>query len=205
LAPPTAIGRREGPGEGEARPGRRPDARARGGEPGGGTAPVGGPAVRARKLYPYGVSQSRLRQTARALGVPLVLTDLVDEADAVLTLKSYYRKRPVAISDAELRGVPVYVLRSNTSTQIEHALVDLFGLSADDAAFDSAVQEAEEAIHSVLNGERSMVELSPQSSSVRRWQHDMARQANLLSLSQGREPNRRVRVYRNVGPGERQP
>jgi stage III sporulation protein AA len=164
------------------------------------------PAVRTRKLYPYGVSQSRLRQTARALGVPLVLTDLVEEADAVLTLKTYYRKRPVAISDAELRGVPVYVLRSNTSTQIEYALVDLFGLSEGDAAFDHAVQEAEEAIHTVLNGERTMVELAPQASAIRRWQHDMARQANLLSLSQGREPNRRVRIYRNVSDnGGREP
>lgn len=158
----------------------------------------GDAGARSRKVYPYGVSQSRLRQSGKALGVPLILTDTLDEADAVLTLKSYYRKRPVAISDAELRGVPVYVLRSNTGTQIEHALVDLFGLSAAEQSFDEAVLEAEAAVRSILHGERDMVELAPQTSTVRRWQHDLARQANLLSLSHGREPNRKVRIYRNV-------
>jgi stage III sporulation protein AA len=166
------------------------------------------PATKAKRMYPYGVSQSRLRQTAKALGVPLIITDTLEEADAVLTLKSYYRKRPVAISDAELRGVPVYVLRSNTGTQIEHALVDLFGLAGGDRAVDDAMQEAEDAIHQILNGERPMVELTPQVSTVRRWQHDLARQADLYSLSQGKEPNRRVRIYRggaggaDWGPGE---
>jgi stage III sporulation protein SpoIIIAA len=166
------------------------------------------PATKAKRMYPYGVSQSRLRQTAKALGVPLIITETLEDADAVLTLKSYYRKRPVAISDAELRGVPVYVLRSNTGTQIEHALVDLFGLAGGDRAVDDAMQEAEDAIHQILNGTRPMVELTPQVSTVRRWQHDLARQADLYSLSQGKEPNRRVRIYRggaagaDWGPGE---
>jgi stage III sporulation protein AA len=188
-----ALSRRDGQGHRDGR--LRPAPRE-------GRGQAGDSAPRAKKLYPYGVSQSRLRQTAKAIGVPLVLTDALDDADAVLTLKSYYRKRPVAISDAELRGVPVYVLRSNTSTQIEHALVDLFGLvQAADPALDQAMAEAEGAILRILSGERSMVELAPQASPVRRWQHDLARQANLLSLSQGKEPHRRVRIYRGSGDG----
>ncbi len=197
--PAVAAGRQRpaGPAPGRRRRGRRRPARAPA-RPG--QRPAHGElGTRSRKVYPYGVSQSRLRQSGKALGVPLILTDTLDEADAVLTLKSYYRKRPVVITDAELRGMPVYVLRSNTCTQIEHALVDLFGLSAAEQSMDDAMQEAEEAIHSVLNGERDMVELAPQASPVRRWQHDLARQAKLLSLSHGREPNRRVRIYRNVG------
>ena len=47
----------------------------------------------------------------------------------------------------------------------------------------------------MLNGER-WVELPPAASSVRRLQHQMARQANLLSHSYGKEPNRRVRIFR---------
>jgi hypothetical protein len=39
---------------------------------------------------------------------------------------------------------------------------------------------------------------SPQSATVRRLQHDLARQANLYSLSHGKEPNRRVRIYRGT-------
>jgi hypothetical protein len=128
----------------------------------------------------------------------MIITDDVDEADALLTLKSYYRKRPVVISDAETRGIPIYVLRSNTSTQIEHALVDLFGLAngADEA--ESAEQQTSSAIREILDGGRDMVELGPQPATVRRRQHEMAREANLLSLSRGKEPRRRVRIYRNV-------
>jgi stage III sporulation protein SpoIIIAA len=147
-------------------------------------------------LFPYGVSQNRLRQSAKSLSLPLILTDDLTEADALMTLKSYYRKRPIVITDAEARQIPIYVLRSNTYTQIENALVDMFGLSLEMDEYDTAMQEAREAVQQVLNHSRPMVELSPRSASIRRQQHDMARQANLLSLSRGKEPHRRVRIYR---------
>jgi hypothetical protein len=148
------------------------------------------------RVFPYGVSQNRLRQSAKSLSLPMILTDDLGEADALITLKSYYRKRPVVISEAESRQIPIYVLRSNTYTQIENALVDMFGLSLELDEYDSAMQEAREAVQQVLNHSRDMVELSPRSSSIRRQQHEMAREARLLSLSRGKEPHRRVRIYR---------
>jgi predicted RNase H-like HicB family nuclease len=98
---------------------------------------------------------------------------------------------------AEARGVPIYVLRSNTSIQIENALVDLFGLAPRTGALQSAIEEAQEAIRLVHAGTRDMVELAPQEAMVRRQQHELARQANLLSLSRGKDPHRRVRIYRD--------
>jgi stage III sporulation protein SpoIIIAA len=153
--------------------------------------------VRRRKIYPYGVSQNRLRQAGKALSLPLILTDDLSDADAMMTLKGYYRKRPAIISDAEAAGIPVYVLRSNTHTQIEHALVDIFGIAVRPEAFETAIQEAQEAIHTILSGSRNMVELSPQNSTIRRWQHDMARKAKLQSWSRGKEPYRRVRINKS--------
>ena len=58
-----------------------------------------------------------------------------------------------------------------------------------------AMREAEEAIRRVLNGAK-MVELTPQNSYIRRRQHQMIRDAHLISHSQGKEPRRRVRVLR---------
>jgi stage III sporulation protein SpoIIIAA len=159
--------------------------------------PAGPVPLRRRKVMPYGVSQNRLRQSAKALGVPLIITDDLTESDAVITLKSYYRKRPAAITDAESRRIPIYVLRSNTFTQVEYALADLFGISARHEIPAEASREVEEAIREILTGARDMVELGPQDAAVRRWQHDMARQADLLSASRGEEPQRRVRIYRN--------
>jgi len=116
----------------------------------------------------------------------------------LLTLKSYYRKHPQPITQAERLGKPVYVLRSNTVVQMESCLVDIFALStAELDPASSAMRETQDAIRRVLSGTRS-VELTPQSPSIRREQHELARQANLISHSLGREPYRRVRIYRDA-------
>lgn len=145
-------------------------------------------------LYPYGVSQDRLETAAKALNVPIRIVGEAEQADAVLTLKNYYKKRPAPIVDSERAGVPVYVLRSNTIAQMEGILEDLFDVSAKDDPFALAMVETDDAIQRVMNGLHS-VELAPQSAFVRRFQHERIRQANLFSRSLGKEPKRRVRVY----------
>ncbi len=146
------------------------------------------------RLYPYGVSQDRLETAARALDVPIRVVGESDEADAVLTLKNYYKKRPAPIVDAERSGIPVYVLRSNTIAQMEGILEDLFGVESKDDPFHLAMTETDEAIQRVMSGAHS-IELAPQSAFIRRFQHERIRQANLFSRSLGKEPKRRVRVY----------
>lgn len=154
------------------------------------------PGRKAIRLYPYGVSQNRLRQAARSLYLPVQLVDNVHKADVLMTLKSFYRKRPQPITEAERLGVPVYVLRSNTATQMEASLADIFALSPEETdTFSSAMRETKEAIRRVLTGARS-VELAPQAANIRRRQHELARRFNLISHSRGRDPQRRVRIYR---------
>ena len=153
--------------------------------------------VQTTRIYAYGVARNRLSQAAKRLSVPVVLANDVGVADVLVTLRSYYRKRQRAIVDAENRGMPIYVLRANTLNQMLQFLGDLFNLSAelpDENAEDYIRQETLAAINAVLNGER-WVELQPAVSSVRRMQHQMARQANLLSHSYGKEPRRRVRIF----------
>jgi len=154
------------------------------------------PPREAVRVYPYGVSQSRLRQAARALSLPVEMVEEVRQADALMTLKSYYRKRPQPIADAERMGIPIFVLRSNTVTQMESSLADIFALSAEEMdPFAVAMRETQDAIRKVLAGSRS-IELAPQGANIRRFQHEMARKFNLISHSRGREPQRRVRIYR---------
>ena len=128
----------------------------------------------------------------------MVLANEPSQADVLVTLRSYYRKRQRAVVDAENRGMPIYVLRSNTVNQMQQFLSGLFNLSEeqpDESTEDRVRQETQAAISAVLNGER-WVELQPAPSAVRRLQHQMARQANLLSHSYGKEPRRRVRIFR---------
>jgi stage III sporulation protein SpoIIIAA len=150
---------------------------------------------KALRVYAYGVGKNRLRQAAQNLHLPVELADDLRRADAVITLKSYYRRRPQPINQAERQGIPIFVLRSNTVTQMESCLADVFGLSiADLDPLTIALRETEEAIRKVLSGQKS-ADLAPQNSYIRRQQHEMARQANVVSHSYGKEPRRRVRIF----------
>jgi hypothetical protein len=156
-----------------------------------------------KKVYCYGVGQNRLRQATRTLQVPVTIVDDLDDADLLMTLKSYYRKHPQPIVEAERMGKPVYVLRSNTVIQMESCLADIFSLSERETeSLSVAMRETQEAIRKILSGTRS-IELAPQTSHVRREQHQLAREANLVSHSMGREPYRRVRIYRDTASGGR--
>ncbi len=151
------------------------------------------------RIYPYGVARNRLVQAAKYLGVPAVVVNEPQEAEVLVTLRSYYRSRQHPVVDAENRGMPIYVLKANTINQMQHFLSDLYNLSSpapEDHGLDPAMQSTQAAIDAVLNGERS-VELPPATAYIRRLQHQMARQANLVSHSYGKEPYRRVRIFRD--------
>jgi len=148
------------------------------------------------RVYAYGVAHNRLSQAATRLQLPIIVAEDPAEADIVMTVKNYYRRRPKLLADAERRNTPIYVLRANTLPQIENCLADIFDLTPEEAdPYTLAMQETQQAIQRVLAGERS-VDLSPQNAFIRRLQHNAIRQANLISHSYGREPMRRVRVYR---------
>lgn len=147
------------------------------------------------RVYPYGIGRSRLVQAAQNLGVTITIVEALDQANAVVTLKNYYRKHPQPIADAERRRIPVYVLRANTINQMEACLGDIFGLPVEmEDPVQRALIETEEAIKRVLAGSPS-VELRPAPAEIRRMQHEMARAANLVSHSYGNEPRRRVRIF----------
>jgi len=166
-----------------------------------------------QRIYPFGVSRDRLERAIANLHVPATIVRDMKEATMVMTLKSYYRQGSDRVRQAEDRGVPVYVLRNNTSTQMERQLADVFHIneSDDDEAIapprrgngggerhvTDAMLEAEQAINQVINGERNTIELAPRDSYVRRLQHQLAERYNVNSESRGREPNRRVKIYRS--------
>ena len=155
------------------------------------------PRLKPVRVYPYGIGQNRLRKAAQNMQLPITIVNDLGAADVVITLKNYYRKQTRPIVEAEERNIPVYVLRSNTVTQMEQCLADIFGIVPEtpETKLAKAISEAQEAIQRVLAGEPS-VDLSPQDAYIRRRQHEMARAANLISHSYGKEPHRRVRIFR---------
>jgi len=165
------------------------------------------------RVYPFGVNRDRLAQSARLLRVPVVITNNQGEADAVITLKNYYRRQPERLQQAEQEHKLVIILKNNTVAQMQHALARIFDIPTTDNSSDDedepaegkkqddptmkALLETEDAIHQVLNHDLTMAELAPANAYVRRLQHQMATRYNLLSRSRGKEPNRRVKIFRS--------
>jgi hypothetical protein len=150
------------------------------------------------RVYPFGVARDRLMQSAKRLGVPAIIVKDAGEADVLVTLRSYYRDRQQAVMQAEHRGMPVYVLRANTVSQMEQFLGDLFNFSElvpASGEMELVRNQAQAAIATVQNGER-WVDLPPGPAAARRLQHELARDAELISHSYGKEPRRHVRIFR---------
>jgi stage III sporulation protein SpoIIIAA len=147
------------------------------------------------RIYPFGVNRSRLEAQIRSLGLPASVVAEQQQADVVLTVRNYYRRKPQALRDAEASGVPVHVLRSNSASNIEQELLHISHLDAAPVpgAAQNALRETEEAITQVLETS-APVELTPQSAYIRRLQHQLAEQHSLASRSTGKEPYRRVRI-----------
>jgi hypothetical protein len=85
----------------------------------------------------------------------VIVRDLKD-ATLVMTLKNYYRQSSQQLRQAEEQGVPVYVLRNNTMTQMERQLAQVFQLRelmdeespgfTSDSVVEEALLETEQAI-----------------------------------------------------------
>jgi succinyl-CoA synthetase alpha subunit len=159
-------------------------------------APVGatGGPLRSLRIYPYGASINRLEQAVRELQLPVQITKNIQEADAVLTVKASYRKKPAQIRDAEDSGLPVYVLRSNTVIQMEQALANMYDLDVPPDTVQEAIEETEDAVNRIMAKTDDVVDLTPQNAYVRKLQHEVAERYNLKSSSFGRDPHRRVRL-----------
>jgi len=159
------------------------------------------------RIYPHGINRNRLEQAIKEMGLPADLVKETSDADLVMTLKNYYRQKPLSLRQAENEGVPIHIVKNNTVAQMKSHLGEIFGISSaeDDQEeqefvnsngdpIKRAMLEVEEAISKVMD--RGMpIELPPQNSFIRRLQHQMAERYNLLSTSKGREPFRRVRIY----------
>jgi predicted RNA-binding protein Jag len=78
-------------------------------------------------------------------------------------------------------------------------LIEIYNLNSNNFSptdeWQYASQATEDGINAVLSGQR-WADLPPASSAIRRLQHEMARQAQLVSHSYGKDPNRRVRIFR---------
>ena len=190
---PAGLGDRRpkpGPGAQARLPAPAPPPAAAGGtdarwpglpEPPRSAAFPGRPARKTVRIHPYAVSKAKLERAIRKFRAPALIVEDLDGADLVLTLKAQERRQPRRLRDAQARGIPVAIVKSNTIVQIENTL-------------RAALEEVEAAIDEVLDlGEP--VELSPRNTYLRRLQHQVVERYGLASESKGEGHYRRLVIY----------
>jgi stage III sporulation protein SpoIIIAA len=161
-------------------------------------------------LYPYGIGKSQLEQVIEVLRLPIILTKDLDNADAVMALRSQVKNHSKLVQLAKQRQVPIYSVKSNSIPHITRTLRQLINLdnsnsneSADLRLFTKAgsddeieaLEEARLAVEQIVIPQGQPVELLPRSAKVRKMQHELVEHYRLHSDSFGSEPNRRLRIY----------
>jgi stage III sporulation protein AA len=152
-------------------------------------------------IFLFGANRGRLEQIADEQGVRLQITEDITQAEIFLTNKNYFRRKMPKVREAETLRVPIYVLKANTPLQMGQFIQSIVPQAAsvrpEKTNLKSALNEAEEAVGMLIQEDGSeVVELSPQSAYIRRLQHLIAERHDLGSRSTGKDPNRRVQIYR---------
>jgi hypothetical protein len=161
-------------------------------------------------IYPYAISRSQLDQVIQTLSLPIVLTKDIDDADAVLALRSHLKNHSKLRSLAKHRHIPIHAVKTNSVPQMIRTLqrmlrmdetgidepidLNLFSNNGDEDEIE-ALEEARLAVEQIVIPKGQPVELLPRSPKVRKMQHELVEHYRLKSSSFGEEPNRRLRIY----------
>jgi stage III sporulation protein SpoIIIAA len=152
------------------------------------------------RVFCYGVNRGKLDAAILAQRLPVTLTRELSDAEVVMTVRNYYRTNPGPVRDAEERGLPVFVVKSNAAAHIAQSLEAVFEVQTADPPRDLedlVLAETRDAIETVRKTSRQ-IELAPQNAYIRRLQHQLAEEFGLGSRSTGREPHRRITLFRRT-------
>lgn len=162
------------------------------------------------RIYPYGISRHQLEHVIHTLSLPIVLTKELDNADAIVGLRSHIKTHSKLRHAAKARQIPIHTVKSNSIPQLVRSLQRLLNTDDDGTSAGinlhmfspagtddelEALEEARLAVEQIVIPKGQPVELLPRSAKVRKMQHELAEHYRLKSLSFGEEPNRRLRIY----------
>lgn len=147
--------------------------------------------VKQIRVFLFGIDRDRLEEAEKIVGFDVSVVNELRIADLVLTTKTHYRRNSQVVRLAEKTGKPIYVLRRNSSHQVQQFLKTLSKQKHDGSMLDQALNEAHDVAQKVLSGDGT-TSLRPQRAHIRRLQHLLAEKYEISSSSLGRDPSRRV-------------
>ncbi|XP_051126062.1 protein SEEDLING PLASTID DEVELOPMENT 1-like isoform X3 [Andrographis paniculata] len=146
-------------------------------------------------IFLYGISETSAIQGIRQLNLDetFEFTDNISEADVLLASQSKLRKNAQLQAAARSRGIPTYVTKTSSLSQISKAVQALMSdyadgfesyeskVKANDAEKIDALEEARIAIEQIVISKREPVDLLPRASNILLLQKDLIRKYNLKS------------------------
>lgn len=161
------------------------------------TRPTNGeprPLSRVIRVFPYGIARTRLERAIRERKAPIVISNDLSDADAVIAMRSSLQRKPTKLRERLGRSIPTIAIKSNTLAQIASALDDVLrGGASDTEVEESTRNEVLQAIEYV-RAKGKPYELQPAGPTIRKLQHQIAEAHRLRTEAVGRDPNRRVRI-----------
>ncbi len=152
-----------------------------------------------RKIYIYSISRNIVEKAIERLNLNAKVTKNIDDADLVISHKSYAKGGSKIIEAAQEFKLPIHFVKSNNMPQIQKALKIALDVKSDDenpTFYDETDEALEEAQKAVLkyNETGEEIELAARPIEIRKQQHDYIEQHGLKGVSLGEEPNRRLKI-----------
>ncbi|CAH9135579.1 unnamed protein product [Cuscuta epithymum] len=159
-------------------------------------------------LFLYGISEASVVQGIKQLKIKQAFefTDNISEADALLVLHSKLKKKSGIQAAARAQGLPTYISKTSSLSQITKAMqalaedyADGFYLLESEARVKvsenmDALEEARIAIQQVVIPKGEPVELLPRPSNILLLQKDLISKYNLKSERIGTESEAHLRI-----------
>jgi len=145
------------------------------------------------RVFPYGIARTRLERAIREKNAPVIVANDINEADAVIAIRSTYQNRPAKLREIN-RPITTVVVKSNTFSQISSALEELLRKSHDPHEHSGALEDVKRAIEQV-SATGKPAEVRAQTARLRKAQHQLVELRKLRGEFVGQEPNRRLRIF----------
>jgi predicted RNA-binding protein Jag len=152
-----------------------------------------------KKIYLYAVSRSIAEKVIERLDLNAEITRNLDDADIVIAHKNFIKGGAKVLSTAEENRLQIFYVKTNSMAQIQKVIKDALDIAEvnDRHTFyditEKALDEAKSAIEKILAGSGD-IELKPQSTHIRKLQHELVEQHNLESKSIGEGESRHLRI-----------
>jgi stage III sporulation protein SpoIIIAA len=166
------------------------------------------------RLYGVGLPAQLLETAARGRGLPVEVVADPERAEALLSLRGELGRDPALRRRAQLLGLPILVIKSDSLHQLQRAMERLLdrrgGVDAADGPERSredpdplrrlddahaALEECRRAVEQVVLPLGQPVELLPRNERVRQMQAELISRYRLRSAVFGRGPQQRLRVF----------